>query len=124
CMRMMPIGLCRPGMKLAKKIFSDDGRVLLAEGKELTSSFIRRIEECGIHYLYVQDSRTDDLHIPDLLRDETRRQALNTVRSTFQSFVDQAGDRKSSPYPYVGRHIQQTMKLIMEDLSRNDDAMI
>lgn len=123
-MRMMPISLCRPGMKLAKKIYSDDGLVLLAEGMELTSTLIRRLGECGISFLYLQDSMTDDVEIPELLTDETQRQALGTVRNTFQAFMDQPVKRKKSTYPYIGRDISKIMGLIMEDLSRNDDAMI
>ena len=123
-MRMMPITLCRPGMKLAKKIYSDDGLVLLAAGMELTATLIRRLAECGISFLYVQDPATDDISIPELLTDETQRQAIRTVRSAFQSFVDQPVKRQTATYPYIGRDIRRVMNLIMEDLSRNDDAMI
>ncbi len=123
-MRMMPISLCRPGMKLAKKIYSDDGLVLLAEGMELTATLIRRLGECGISFLYLQDPITEDVAIPEMLTDETQRRALGTLRSTFQAFMDQPTKQKTTTYPYIGRDISKLMGLIMEDLSRNDDAMI
>jgi HD-GYP domain-containing protein (c-di-GMP phosphodiesterase class II) len=111
-------------MKLAKKIYNDDGIVLLAEGVELTASLIRRLAECGIHYLYIQDSRTSDVVIPELLSDETRQRAIGEIRNTFREFTEQPGRRGAVTYPYIGRNIRQVMQLIMEDLSRNDDAMI
>lgn len=123
-MRMMPIASCQPGMKLAKKIFSDDGIVLLAEGVELTSALIRRLSSCGIHYLYVQDARTEGIVVPDLLSEETQRQSVQAIRLAFREFVDQPARRKSATYPYVGRAIRQSMNAIMDELANNRDAMI
>ncbi|WP_123041348.1 HD-GYP domain-containing protein [Cohnella candidum] len=123
-MRMMPISLSRPGMKLAKKIYSDDGIVLLAEGVELTATLIRRLGECGISFVYVQDPRTDDILIPELLSEDTQRRAIGEVRNAFREFTEQPGRRKSVTYPYIGRNIRQVIHMIMEDLSRNEDAMI
>ncbi|TFE30634.1 HD-GYP domain-containing protein [Cohnella luojiensis] len=124
-MRMMPISLCRPGMKLAKKIYSDEGIVLLAEGVELTSTLIRRLGECGISFLYIVDSRTEGLVVPELLSDETQRRTIQAIRTAFRTFVDQP--RKSSKtgtYPYVGRKMREVMQMIMDDLSHKQDAMI
>ncbi|RED64042.1 HD-GYP domain-containing protein [Cohnella lupini] len=123
-MRMMPISLSRPGMKLAKKIYSDDGIVLLAEGVELTASLIRRLGECGISFLYIQDAKTEDLVIPELLTDETQRRTIQAIRSAFRDFIDLPHKRKSGNYPYVGHKMRQVMQLIMDDLSRSQDAMI
>jgi HD-GYP domain-containing protein (c-di-GMP phosphodiesterase class II) len=122
-MRMMPISLSRPGMKLAKKIYSDNGIVLLAEGVELTSSYIRRLGDNGISFIYIQDSRTDDLIIPELLSDETQLHTIKAIRMAFQEFVDKPKS-KNGTYPYVGRKMREVMHLIMDDLNRNKDAMI
>lgn len=123
-MRMMPISLSRPGMKLAKKIYSDDGIVLLAEGVELTSSLIRRLGECGISFLYVQDARLDDLAVPELLSEETQRNGIRTIRQAFRDFVNYPHRNRSGTYPYVGRNIRQVMQQIMDELSSSKDAMI
>ncbi|MFC4306085.1 HD-GYP domain-containing protein [Cohnella boryungensis] len=124
-MRMMPISLCRPGMRLAKRIYSDDGIVLLAEGVELTATLIRRLGECGISFLYLQDHRTDDILLPELLSDETQLRTLQTIRSTFRDLINNTPNRnKSGSYPYIGRKMREVMNLIMEDLGRSKDAMI
>jgi len=123
-MRMMPISLSRPGMKLAKRIYSDEGIVLLAEGVELTSTLIRRLGECGISFIYVQDPLTDDLVIPELLSDETQRRTLHALRSVFREFSDAPQRNKTGSYPYVGRKMRDVMTRIMDDLSRHEDAMI
>lgn len=123
-MRMMPISFCRPGMKLAKKIFNDDGVVLLAEGVELTPALIRRLGECGICFLYIQDPRTADVVIPEIVSDETQKRSIQTIRTVFREFIDQPGKNRTTTYPYIGRALKQVMHSIMDDLSRNKDAMI
>ncbi|MBB6733507.1 HD-GYP domain-containing protein [Cohnella zeiphila] len=123
-MRMLPISLCSPGMKLGKRIFSAEGVVLLAEGVELTASLIRRLDDKGIHYLYIDDPRTEGIEAPQLLSDETQRAALGTIRSVFRDLVDAPGKRHTGMYPYVGRSVRQVMHLVMDDLQRNRDAMI
>lgn len=123
-MRMMPISMCQPGMRLAKNIYSDDGIVLLAEGMELTESFIRRLYDHGIRYVYLQDPRLDDVRFPDPISEETRRKALNEIRNAFREFTEQPGRRKSAVHPYIARNMRQVAQMIMDDLSRSDDAMI
>lgn len=123
-MRMVPISLCRPGMKLAKKIYSDDGIVLLAEGIELTTPLIRRLSACGVYFVYIQDPRTEDVSIPELLSEETQRHSMHTIRMAFREYVDHPARRKSVTYPYVGRAMRQSMNLIMDELGGNADAMI
>lgn len=123
-MRMMPISMCQPGMRLAKSIFSDDGIVLLAEGMELTGSYIRRLHEHGIRYLYVQDPRLDDVWVPEPISEETRRRALNAIRNAFREFTEQPGRRNSPTQPYIARNIREVVQMIMDDLSRSENAMI
>ncbi|MBB6672342.1 HD-GYP domain-containing protein [Cohnella nanjingensis] len=123
-MRMMPITSCRPGMKLGKRIFSEEGIVLLAEGVELTQGLLRRLGQCGIHHLYIQDPRTEGIEIPELISEDTHRQALQTVRGVFRDLIDFPGRRHTGTYPYVGKSVRQAMHQIMEELYRNRDAMI
>lgn len=123
-MRMMPISLSRPGMKLAKKIYSDDGIVLLAEGVELTSSLIRRLGDCGVSFLYIQDARLDDLVVPELLSEETQRNTIQAIRHAFREFVDFPRRNKSATYPYIGRNMRNAMQQIMDELGNSKDAMI
>lgn len=111
-------------MKLGKKIYSDEGIVLLAEGYELTDPILRRLRDKGVSYLYIFDPRTEGIEIPEILREETQRQAMATIRTVFRDLVDQPGKRHTGAYPYVGRSLRQVMHLMLEDLQRNRDAMI
>ncbi|TJY41496.1 HD-GYP domain-containing protein [Cohnella pontilimi] len=123
-MRMLPLSLCRPGMKLAKTIFSDDGMVLLAQGKELSASFIKRLGDLGFGVVYIEDPRLEGVEVPELITEETQRKAIAAIRTAFKEFTEQPGRRSSVTYPYVGRSMRQMMSTIMDELSRNRDGMI
>ncbi|WP_168122089.1 HD-GYP domain-containing protein [Paenibacillus sp. HB172176] len=123
-MRLLPISQCVPGMKLAKKIYSEDGIVLLGDHMELTSRLILRLEQCGIQYVYVEDARTEDVEPPSLISEETFRVAIKEIRTNFREMMDRPKIKKGVAYPYIAQPFKQMMNLIIDDLSNHKDAMI
>ncbi|WP_341281673.1 HD-GYP domain-containing protein [Paenibacillus sp. FSL H8-0537] len=123
-MRLMPITKTQPGMRLAKKIFSHDGLVLLGENVELTSRLITRLKQCGIQYIYILDPKTDDITMPEIIREETLLVALKEIRTNFRDMMDRPKRKKGVTYPYIGQTFKQMMNLIIDDLSAHKDAMI
>lgn len=83
-MRMIALHRCAPGMRLAKSIFSVDGRVLLAKDMVLTESLIRKLERVGISYLYIQDPLLEDLKDEPTIPDELTLRAVANIRRLFQ----------------------------------------
>ncbi|PZD94265.1 hypothetical protein DNH61_17775 [Paenibacillus sambharensis] len=122
-MRLIPITMCRPGMKLAQRIFAEDGQILLTEQKELTDRLIRRLGQCGISYVYIQDGATDDIEVPQLITDETRIRALGELRSAFRTMANTPG-RKGVTYPYVAKQFKGIMTSILDEIADREDAMI
>ncbi|CAM4274165.1 HD-GYP domain-containing protein [Paenibacillus alkaliterrae] len=123
-MRLLPIAACRPGMKLAKKIFSQEGLVLLGENIELTERLISRLEQCGIQYVYVADLRTVDIVLPSLISEDTMRHALKDIRTNFREMMDRPKRKKGVTYPYIAQPFKQMMNSIIDDLTAHKDAMI
>ncbi|MBD0382733.1 HD-GYP domain-containing protein [Paenibacillus sedimenti] len=123
-MRLMPIGMCQPGMKLAKNIYNEDGMVLLAVHVELTQKLIDRLFNYGIDYIYIADSRTDDIIQEDPIQDETRKKAVIEVRSTFRKVMEDSNKRGSVSYYDMGRNFRDVMKMIIDDLSAHQGAMV
>ncbi|XEC96434.1 HD-GYP domain-containing protein [Paenibacillus tarimensis] len=123
-MRLIPVTICRPGMKLAKPIYSEDGQILLGRHVELTDKLIRRLCECGISFVYIEDSLTSDLTIPELISDETRIKALSEVKASFKGMVDLPKRRNGVTYPYVGRQFKNIMAMVIDEISSQKDAMI
>ncbi|QAY65087.1 HD-GYP domain-containing protein [Paenibacillus protaetiae] len=123
-MRLLPIASCRPGMKLAKKIFTQDGLVLLGENVELTQRLLTRLEQCGIQYVYIADPKTDDIVLPELISENTMRLALHEIKTSFRELMDRPSLKKGTFHPYVAQPFKQIMSRIIEDLSSHRDAMI
>ncbi|UVI31863.1 HD-GYP domain-containing protein [Paenibacillus spongiae] len=123
-MRLLPTQVCQPGMRLAKKIYSEDGLVLLAEHVELTSHLINRLCDCGVSFVYIEDPRTADLQIPDMISEETRRKALVEIRSNFRDIMERPNRRSGVTYPYIAKPFRQVMNMVLDDLSNQKDALI
>nr|WP_223068464.1 HD-GYP domain-containing protein [Paenibacillus caui] len=121
-MRLLPVKSLQPGMKLAKKIYNDDGLVLLGEEVELTASLIRRLSSLGIDFVYISDPRTDDIIIPEPISEETGRMAMKEIRSNFQKISNSS--IKGLVYPYLGKAFLNVVETIMDELSSREDVLI
>lgn len=122
-MRLLPISLCRPGMRLGKKIYNEEGLVLLGEHVELTEALLRRLTQHGICFLYIDDPRTEDIVVRELLRDETRAIAMQTIRTHFRRLMEDS-NRKKAVNQQIGKAFREVVGLLIDDLSRHSDAMI
>ncbi|HZG58463.1 HD-GYP domain-containing protein [Paenibacillus sp.] len=123
-MLLLPLQLCRPGMRLGKPIFSDDGLVLLGERVELTEPFLRRLERFGIQYLYIEDKRTDDLEFRDVVSAETRARAVGEVRTQFRRMMDDAMKKRAVNGLMLGRAFKSVVDSILDDITAARDSML
>ncbi|UWG96842.1 HD domain-containing protein [Dehalobacter sp. DCM] len=78
-MRQISVNRLQQGAVLGRTIFSHSGRVLLGKGVMLTHSYIDRLKELGISIVYVDDEESKDVVIEDVISDESRREAINTL---------------------------------------------
>lgn len=123
-MRLLPITVCKPGMKLGRNIYNEEGLTLLAEHMELTDSIISRLSMHGIDFLYIDDPRTDDIAIPELLTDETRQAATRVIRSHFRRLMDDSSRKKPALVGALSKDFRQILNMIIDDLSHQQNAMI
>ncbi|UUZ93277.1 HD-GYP domain-containing protein [Paenibacillus sp. P25] len=123
-MRLMPLHMVKPGMKLGKRISDEDGITLLGEQTELTQNLINRLRSRGVDYVYIDDPRTRDLVIRDTLSDETRSRALTEIRHAFRGVMDDQIKRKFASSSRLGQTFRGVMDLLLDDLLANRDAMI
>ncbi|MCS7463644.1 HD-GYP domain-containing protein [Paenibacillus doosanensis] len=123
-MRLLPLNMVRPGMRLGRKIYNEEGLTLLGERVELSQNLIRRLGEHGIDYVYIDDPRTSDVIIEDMITEETRMRATSEIRSTFRTIMEDSVKRKANGGLQLGKAFGSVMKLIIDDLSGHKDAMI
>lgn len=78
-MRYVSIDSVEPGQVLAKAIYASDGRILLNTGVQLTVGMINKLRNIGVTFIYIQDHRFEDIHINEVVSEETRREAIRNV---------------------------------------------
>lgn len=121
-MRLVSVNQLQAGMKLGKKIYNDEGLILLADGAELTTPIINRLSKMDIGYIYIEDAFTDDIIISGMLQDETRNQALKVIRSQFQDMTGASTITKG--FYHLDKKFSKLMDYILDDMSSQVDPMI
>lgn len=114
-MRLVPIQLCAAGMRLGRSILSDQGHVLLGSGFELTASVIRRLAQLGIHQLYINDPRTEDIVVEETLREETRRFVHNSLLQC-ADYIHEGGFSAKGRIITLSRLIGEAADRLVEDV--------
>lgn len=115
-MRKISTGNIVPGMKVAANIIGGDGSVLLARGVELTLNYIDRLKEIGIQSLYIEDELSKDIIIKDVILEQTRMAALQTIHS----IADSCRRDKKIDLPSA----QKVVNTIVDEISAQRNLMI
>lgn len=123
-MRKVLIEMVKPGDKLAKPIFQDNGNVLLGEGIELNDRYIDRLRSLGIDFLYVEDGATSDLIPEETIGDETRRRAVDAIYKTMNAFKEPGNLKGRTIAPDMGRTFRSVFGDIMTDLSSRPNMLV
>jgi len=116
-MRKIQIDYAKPGMILARSIFTSDGNVLLGCGVRLNQRYIDRLKEKGIYHIYIEDELSQGIEIIDVITDETRIKAKEIVRSVM--FDIAKGYEISDAY-----QVTKIVNQIVDELLENKDVLV
>lgn len=121
---MIATGSLEAGTVIAKSIFSSNGNVLVAAGKELSGAMIQRLQDLGVTHVYVEDPRTEDLTPQDAVSEETRNRAVKQVYSSFSQMIEARKWKRTVANPKLGREFRQAFEDILYDMQANRQAML
>ena len=79
-MRYINIEKVESGMVLAKEVFDDDGRVLLAANTILTKEYIIRLSIRGYQGVYIEDELSRGIQIDEVISIELRNEGAKAVK--------------------------------------------
>lgn len=122
-MRLITITKCQPGMRLGKPIFNQDGVILLAKHAELTAPIISRLSKLGIVSIYIDDNRTNDIMVPELVSQETRLRAIREIRDQFRKLMDGGAKSKFRGDPDMTRTFRDITGSVVDELSDHRNSM-
>ncbi|HWT75834.1 MAG TPA: HD-GYP domain-containing protein [Mobilitalea sp.] len=84
-MRLVSLSMIKPDMMLAKSIYYEDC-LILKEGVSDLQRFMSSLKRLGIDYIYVEDSKSEGIEIPDAISEETRVSCKKILRQTIDDF--------------------------------------
>ena len=79
-MRICTLDHVRPRMRLARTIYSPDGKILLSAGVAMHPSYVGKLREIGHTSVYIADGMFDDIQVPQVVKDSTRVETITAVR--------------------------------------------
>ncbi|MBV7272234.1 HD-GYP domain-containing protein [Clostridiaceae bacterium UIB06] len=101
---------------LGKNIFTGDGRILLREGTRLTESYITKMRDMGIFYVYVEDERLKDVQVEDEKISRLKQTTLENM-SRIMKNTNMISDKKSMS-DYI-KTVEELITYIQENADIN-----
>ncbi|WP_096156771.1 MULTISPECIES: HD-GYP domain-containing protein [Bacillus] len=120
-MRLLHTKSLKPGMKLAKSIYNESGRILLKSGIPLTDRMISRLIQLKVTFVYLEDARTNDIIIPSMVSDRVKTEALQTITETFEAFK---GEKLSKWFimDQSTKQLKDLIQLLLSDMKGNNEV--
>lgn len=112
----------KPGMRVARPVYSAGGQILLNVGKQIEVPFISRLQQMGVPAIYIQDASSLDLVAEDVITENTRVQAIKNVKSMMDIASNQL--RSGRPIMVKIEEVQTTVQDIIEQLLTSRKLMI
>lgn len=104
------------GKKVAKTIFTADGRPLLTAGVTLTPAYIEALLRRGFTVVYVQNELLPELVVDEALNSDTRVKATRIIRDTM--------DKLAAGHEINVRAVNEAVNDILNDLAGNSDLVV
>ena len=73
---------------LGKNIVTNDGSVLLRSGVKLTKKYIFKLRELGVFYIYVEDSRLEEVSIEDERLSRLKELTMKNMSTIMKNVTD------------------------------------
>lgn len=115
-MRYVHIDGVEPGQYLGRTIFSANGTVLLSEGVQLTVYMITTLKRIGVTMVYIKDKQFDDIEIPEIISEETKRVVMQRMGETFDSI--------RSGKEFKTKYLHQSIDHLLEEIMANKEVLV
>jgi putative nucleotidyltransferase with HDIG domain len=114
-MRLVALSMLKPEMVLAKSVYYRDSLVL-KEGTSDLERYTNSLHRLGIDYVYIEDSNSYGIDIPDAISEETRVMCKKVLRQTIEEF--------STKSVVDVREMSDAITSIIDDILSNPDVQV
>jgi HD-GYP domain-containing protein (c-di-GMP phosphodiesterase class II) len=84
--KKISISELKPGMKLAKDVLLNDGKLLLLSGFAIKPRYIRKLELFNIEYVYIEEGQ--EVPLSEISEEKVYTEAFNSIKSVLTSVRD------------------------------------
>jgi len=88
-MRVISIDDLTSGMRLSQPILSENGSILLRQDVVLLESYIRRLKNMNIAYVYIQDAETMDIELEETIRLPVQQQVMAEIKKVYDKMANE-----------------------------------
>ena len=114
-MRLVSLSMLKPDMVLAKSIYYRECLVL-REGMNNLAQYVNSLQNMGIDYIYVEDSKSSGIEIPDAISEATRVSCKQILRQTIDEFENKTIIELAD--------MAVTIQSIIDDILSNADMQV
>lgn len=122
-MRLVSLRQAQPGMKLGRTVFTEDGKVLLGAGMLLSERLIQGLARAGVDSIYIDDPRTADIEIEEVIQPQTRQVAVEVIQKTVKQITNSNKLARKISLKEMGLHFQRAFISILDDLMQNKNMV-
>lgn len=108
---------------LSRPVYHDNGQVLIQAGIPLSQLVINRLIKLGIGYVYISDEITDDIEIKNVISNETRLEAIQTIKKEFAEIANHYVMEKSINTIHLSKSFSKVVHRILADIKTSDDVV-
>ncbi|KRE92355.1 metal-dependent phosphohydrolase [Paenibacillus sp. Soil766] len=115
-MKYVHLDSVEAGQYLGRTIYASNGAILLSENVQLTVFMINTLNRIGVTMIYIKDPNLEDVEIPEILSDETKRLVMTQMGQTFASI--QSGKEFNS------RNVSMSINTLLDEIMKNRDVLV
>ena len=84
-MRAIDAKKLKEGMRVAKTIYDDAGRILLSSGVILNSLYIKKLNIFGVPFIYIEDEILGHLEVETVIHERVRIETVQALKNVVES---------------------------------------
>ncbi|CAN7197003.1 HD domain-containing protein [Paenibacillus sp. LjRoot153] len=115
-MKYVHLDSVESGQYLGRTIYASNGAILLSENVQLTVFMINTLNRIGVTMIYIKDPNLEDVEIPEILSEETKRLVMTQMGQTFASI--QSGKEFNS------RNVSMSINTLLDEIMKNRDVLV
>ncbi|MCT4545055.1 MAG: HD-GYP domain-containing protein [Vallitalea sp.] len=88
-MRRVMIANLKGNEIVARPVYSINGSFLLSTGIHIKKSYIVRLQELGVEYIYIEDELSEGVELKDFIEEKTRENCKKEVKKVLENYSTQ-----------------------------------